>query len=164
MELGFPVIEDAAHAVDSEYEGKPCGSIGDVGIYSFDAVKNLTTWEYDVSDIFIRMTPSDVSAAIGLAQLRRLDQLQERRRAIWDEYQRAFRDIEWIGTPLDPAVNETHSYFTYFIQMPHRDELARHLLKKGIYTTLRFHPLHLNAIYKSKKTLPNAEEVGSIGV
>lgn len=41
IELGYPVIEDACHAVDSLYKGKPCGTIGDAGVYSFDAVKNL---------------------------------------------------------------------------------------------------------------------------
>jgi len=45
IELGFPVIEDAAHAVDSTYKGMPCGSIGDIAIFSYDAVKNLTVGE-----------------------------------------------------------------------------------------------------------------------
>ena len=44
-ELGLPVIEDAAHAVDSTYKGKPCGTLDEVGIYSYDAVKNLTVGE-----------------------------------------------------------------------------------------------------------------------
>ncbi|HEX9640167.1 MAG TPA: aminotransferase class I/II-fold pyridoxal phosphate-dependent enzyme, partial [Candidatus Krumholzibacteria bacterium] len=43
--FGLPIIEDAAHAVDSFYKGRHCGTIGDVGILSFDAVKNLTTCE-----------------------------------------------------------------------------------------------------------------------
>jgi aminotransferase len=43
LELGLPVIEDTAHAVDSKLDGQSCGSIGDVGIFSFDAVKNLAT-------------------------------------------------------------------------------------------------------------------------
>ncbi|MFN8171173.1 MAG: DegT/DnrJ/EryC1/StrS family aminotransferase [Candidatus Nanopelagicales bacterium] len=43
--LGYPIIEDAAHAVASTYKGKPCGGVGDVGIYSFDAVKNLAVGE-----------------------------------------------------------------------------------------------------------------------
>ncbi|MEI7745263.1 MAG: DegT/DnrJ/EryC1/StrS family aminotransferase, partial [Chloroflexota bacterium] len=43
--LGLPVIEDAAHAVVTQYRGKPAGGIGDVGIFSFDAVKNLAVGE-----------------------------------------------------------------------------------------------------------------------
>ena len=45
QDLGLPIIEDAAHAVDSSYNGISCGSIGDVGIFSFDAVKNLAVGE-----------------------------------------------------------------------------------------------------------------------
>lgn len=43
--FGLPIIEDAAHAVDSKIGEKYCGSIGDVGIYSFDGVKNLAIGE-----------------------------------------------------------------------------------------------------------------------
>jgi dTDP-4-amino-4,6-dideoxygalactose transaminase len=45
VSLGYPIVEDAAHAVDSTLDGKYCGGIGDVGIYSFDAVKNLAVGE-----------------------------------------------------------------------------------------------------------------------
>jgi len=45
LALGYPVIEDAAHAIDSTYRGLPCGAIGDVGIFSYDAVKNFTVGE-----------------------------------------------------------------------------------------------------------------------
>src|SRR5690606_31521999 len=45
LALGYPVIEDAAHAVDSRLDGEACGGIGDIGIYSFDAVKNLAVGE-----------------------------------------------------------------------------------------------------------------------
>lgn len=45
LELGYPVIEDACHAIDSTYKGRPLGTIGDVGVYSFDAVKNLSIGE-----------------------------------------------------------------------------------------------------------------------
>jgi aminotransferase len=206
LDLGLPVIEDAAHAVDSRIGERACGSLADVGIYSFDAVKNLTTgggggltardasrmararrlrycgigrsgfeaarsagaaerwWEYDISDAFIRSLPSDIAAAIGLAQLERLDALQARRRAVWDRYQEAFSEVEWITTPVGPGPGERHSYFTYFIQVPHRDRLARHLLERGIYTTLRFHPLHLNRFYGSQGRLPVAETLSETGL
>ena len=114
LKLGYPVIEDAAHAVDSTYKGQQCGNIGDVGIFSFDAVKNLTVgegggvvtkkpeliekakvlrycgigksgfesaaessndenrwWEYNIQYTFIKMLPTNLSASIGLAQLKK---------------------------------------------------------------------------------------------
>lgn len=200
LELGLPVIEDAAHAVDSYYKGKACGSIGDVGIYSFDAVKNLTTgegggiatrnkelidrakilrycgigksgfeaaaatasqknrwWEYNITEPFIKMLPTNIAAAIGLAQLEKIDDLQAWRKKIWDIYQTEFRDVSWIITPPDPEEYEKHSYFTYVIRVPNRDKLARYLFDAGIYTTLRYHPLHMNALYKSKAVLKNSE-------
>ena len=43
--FGLPIVEDAAHAIDSHDEGRHCGTMGDAGIFSFDAVKNLTTGE-----------------------------------------------------------------------------------------------------------------------
>ncbi|MDC3297669.1 DegT/DnrJ/EryC1/StrS family aminotransferase, partial [Flavobacteriaceae bacterium] len=114
-ELGLPIIEDAAHAIYSKYKGEQCGTIGDVGIYSFDSVKNLTCaeggglvtkdtskinraktlrycgigksgfqnassdgstirwWEYDISEPFIKMLPNNISASIGLGQLKKID-------------------------------------------------------------------------------------------
>jgi dTDP-4-amino-4,6-dideoxygalactose transaminase len=200
LELGIPVIEDAAHAVDSFYRGKPCGGIADVGIYSFDAVKNLTTgegggiatrekelierakilrycgigksgfeaaaatageknrwWEYNIKEPFIKMLPTNIAAAIGLAQLEKIDDLQAWRKKIWDIYQKEFSDISWIIKPVEAAADEQHSYFTYVIRVPNRDKLARYLFEADIYTTLRYHPLHLNPLYQSKAKLENSE-------
>lgn len=195
IKLGYPIIEDAAHAVDSYYKGKACGGIAVVGIYSFDAVKNLTMgegggitvsdeskfarakvlrycgigksgfeasdhgkkrwWEYDIREPFIKMNPSDISAAIGLDQLEHLDELQAYRKKIWDTYQNEFADIDWIITPQEANEGDKHSYFTYNIRVPKRDEFAHYLFDNGIYTTLRYHPLHLNELYRSKEVLPN---------
>ncbi len=202
LELGLPVIEDAAHAVDSFYKGRYCGGIGTVGIYSFDAVKNLTTgegggivtkekemlerakmmrycgigksgfdaavsnakgkdrwWEYNISEPFIKMLPTNIAACIGLGQLEKLDDLQAHRKKIWERYQEGFKAVDWIITPVDAEAHEKHSYFTYVIRIENRDELAKYLLDNGIYTTLRYHPLHLNALYKSKISLPNSEQL-----
>lgn len=199
--LGFPVIEDCAHAVDSRLAGVPCGMLGDVGMWSFDAVKNLAMpegggvaakdpslterarqlrycgvgksgfeashvkdarwWEYDIVAFFPKLIPNDVCAAVGLAQLRKLDANQRRRKAIWDHYQREFADLGWLVHPVDAAADEQHSYFTYVVRVPggRRDALARRLLEQGIYTTLRYHPLHLNPIYGSTARLPVSERL-----
>ncbi len=203
-ELGYPVIEDACHAVDSLYKGKPCGTIGDVGVYSFDAVKNLSMgegggvvsksssameradilrycgigksgfeasthgkdrwWEYNIVEPFIKMNPSDIAASIGLAQLDKLDELQAYRKKIWDIYQKELGEMSWIINPVEANAGDKHSYFTYFIRVPHRDKLAKYLFENGVYTTLRYHPLHLNPLYKSTVQLKNSEELNETGL
>lgn len=200
LDLGYPIIEDAAHAVDSRHRGQACGTLGDIGVYSFDAVKNLvmgegggvTTrdekasqlarclrycgiessgfdaankrarwWEHDVHDVFPKMLPSDVSASIGLAQLEKIDRLQSIRRHVWDRYQAAFASLEWLERPLEAREGDRHSYFTYCIRVKddRRDELAARLHENGIYSTLRYQPLHHCSVYSSAVELPNSDRL-----
>ena len=196
MELDLPIIEDAAHAVHSHYNGVTCGNIADIGIYSFDSVKNLAVgegggiaannpklieqaktmrycgigqssfaqsktkdrwWEYDIKQPFIKMIPTDISASIGLAQLDRIEELQDRRKRIWEYYK---DNLKGVISPADATPWDRHSYFTYTIKVKNRDELAKYLLSENIYTTLRYHPLHLNEIYKQTHiSLPNCEQL-----
>lgn len=200
-ELGLPLIEDAAHAVDSKLKGRSCGSMGDIGMYSFDAIKNLAMpegggitaqnpeimektkvvrycgigksgfeasrqkqnrwWEYNIIDFFPKLLPNDICASVGLAQLRKLDALQARRKEIWETYQRELEGIPWLVKPQNAATDEQHSYFTYVIRAVGgcRDRLAQYLYDKGVYTTLRYHPLHMNPIYKSDARLPVTEQL-----
>ncbi len=203
--LNKPVIEDAAHAVDSRLNGKACGSIGTIGIYSFDAIKNLAMadgggvtaqdpelvararllrycgigksgfeaavdknrwWEYRIVDFMPRFLPNDINASIGLAQLRKLDALQKERKRIWELFQTELANLGWLVRPQDPGPQERHSYFTYFVRVLNgrRDRLAKYLYEKGIYTTLRYHPLHMNPIYKSAARLPNCERLNEEGL
>lgn len=204
LELGYPIIEDACHAVDSIYKGKPCGTMGDIGVYSFDAVKNLSMgegggvvshnqeymqradilrycgigksgfeasthgkdrwWEYNIVEPFIKMNPSDIAAGIGVAQIGKLDSLQAYRKRIWDIYQSEFKDVEGIETPMDAKEGDKHSYFTYFIRVKDRDKMAKYLFENGVYTTLRYHPLHLNPIYNCREVLPNCEKLNEEGL
>jgi dTDP-4-amino-4,6-dideoxygalactose transaminase len=200
--LGLPIIEDAAQAADGYRKGKVCGSIGEVGIYSFDAVKNIAAgegggitartpehmararllrysgigksgfeasgdgkkrwWEYHISEAFIKMNPSDIAAGIALAQLRKLDGNQARRKQVWDTYQRELKSISWLKLPPEASTGDKPGYFTYVIRIANgkRDDLARYLLENGIYSTLRYHPLHLNALYRqTEKKLPICERL-----
>jgi len=200
-ELGFPIIEDAAHAVHSIYKGNSCGGLTEVGIYSFDAVKNLTAgeggglatinkdmierakmlrycgigksgfdaavssaseknrwWEYNITETFIKMLPTNIAAGIALAQLKKIDDLQSKRKRIWDKYQEEFKNIPWLTRPVEANPGDRHSYFTYCIRTPLRDEMAHYLLANNVYTTLRYHPLHLNPIYNQvNQKLKNSE-------
>jgi dTDP-4-amino-4,6-dideoxygalactose transaminase len=205
MSLGFPVIEDAAHAIDSYYNGRACGSIGDVGIYSFDAVKNLAMgegggitfksdeayqrarilrysgigksgfeastngksrwWEYNIVEPFIKMNPSDIHAAVGLEQIESLDRNQSIRKSIWLKYQNAFKELNWLICPVDPPSYSKHSYFTYTVKLNlNRDLFAKYMYESGIYTTLRYHPLHLNKLYNSKVKLKISEELNDTAI
>lgn len=205
IKLGYPVIEDAAHAIDSTYKGISCGAIGDIGIYSFDAVKNLAMgegggitfkdteayqravilrysgigksgfeasthgksrwWEYNIVEPFIKMNPSDIHAAIGIEQLESLDHNQSIRKKIWIKYQEQFKDLNWLECPIDPPFYSKHSYFTYTIKLKHdRDKFAKYMYDSGIYTTLRYHPLHLNGLYKSISNLSNSEKLNECAI
>jgi aminotransferase len=204
--FGLPIIEDAAHAIDSQIDGKYCGSFGDVAIYSFDSIKNLATpegggiiadeellslareyrycgvsksgfssaaanpkdkwWEHRIKHVWPKMLPNDVCASIGLAQLRKLDSNQTKRKSIWDRYQEAFSGLECLVRPVEATQNEKHSYFTYFVRITNgrRNELAKYLLDNGVYTSMRYHPLHLNDIYYSKRRLSICETLNDQGL
>jgi dTDP-4-amino-4,6-dideoxygalactose transaminase len=204
--LGYPVIEDAAHALDSRIGDRYCGTLGALGIYSFDPVKNLATcdagaivgpaelvkrakeirycgiaksgleaavtdrfspwWVHDIVTAFPRVIPNDIAAAFGIAQMRRLPQLQRRRRQIWQAYQDNLSTLSWIRQPPDAPENCTHSYFTYLIRVPAniRDRLAHYLYDAGVYTTLRYHPLHQIGMYRTEYRLPNTETIAVEGL
>jgi dTDP-4-amino-4,6-dideoxygalactose transaminase len=203
--FGLPLVEDAAHAVDSSLDGRPCGTLGDVGVFSFDSVKNLATpdgggvasrraalvervrhlrycgaggsgfdrsrrggrwWEHDRVDVFPRAIPNDVSASIALAQLRKLPEHQARRGEIWRAYQEAFADVGWLELPPEASSRERHSYFTFLVRVldGRRDALAQHLLSRGIYSTLRYQPLHLVLGEARDPHLPNAETLNEQGL
>lgn len=205
LDLGIPIIEDAAHAVDTKYKNRFCGSMGDIGIFSFDSIKNLAIgeaggitankpslikrarelrycginksgfkqaqenanslwWRHEIKEIYHKLLPTDLSAALGIIQLSRLDKLQVSRKKIWDYYQSALKKNDAIKLPIDAKKDETHSFFTFLIQVEKRDQLAKHLYSKGIYTTLRYHPLHLEPIYKSKAKLTVTEQLAENGL
>lgn len=204
LAFGLPVIEDAAHAVDSTYKGKWCGSIGEVGIYSFDSVKNIATpdlgavvtrnseiaewvksvrysgiaksgaesstestswWTPRHIEVMPKYSPNDVAAAMGLSQLNRIRSLQSRREELWRTYEErlaANRDLTLPLLELDYVYR--HSWFTFFIRVSSkvRDDLARFLLAKGIYTTVRYSPLHVLEIFtppdgRKIRPLPGSE-------
>jgi aminotransferase len=204
VSLELPIIEDAAHAVDSHSGGRPCGSIGTVGVFSFDSVKNVATpggggvaspdaellsrvrslrycgvggsghsragtgrwWIQHAPSPFPRATPNDVSAAIGLAQLARLPESQHRRRQIWERYDEGLAGVAGLLLPARAPDTDRHSYFTYLIRVEgsRRDALAQALLEHGVYTTLRFHPLHLNPAFAPQPPLRGCELLAEQGL
>lgn len=206
LQFNIPIIEDSAHAVNSKYNGKHCGTIGDIGVFSFDSMKNIAVgegggismksgsyyemaenyilsgigrsgvetfrnkkvrwWENEIQDAFIKMRASDITAGFGIAQLNKLSSLQNRREQIWNAYKNELNDINQISMPADsiPLGTIEHSYFTFFLRTPYRDDLAYFLYERGIYTTLRFFPLHMTKYYKNTNRLFNTEKLNETGL
>ena len=203
------VIEDNACSVATTYKGRPTGTLGDFGVWSFDSMKILVTgdgsiihakdpdmlaeiktrsylgllsqsgysssvdqkwWEYDISYPGRRSVVNDITSAIGLVQLSRLEEFIDRRKQIHDYYNAFLGDRNWIKTPTpiyeSGLGDRESSYYMYWIQLQDertRDKLAVHLKENNIYTTFRYYPLHLVKYYDQyHEQLPNAEKAANI--
>jgi len=162
--LGIPVIEDCAQALGSRYEGAPTGSFGALSVFSFYATKVICTGEggmiavnnlqllekirdlrdYDEKDdhrLRYNYKLTDLQAALGLAQLRKLPTLIGRRRALARQYDEFLceRLLPVPGCPPD----RDHIYYRYVIRTKHVAELLAAGGETGIaYRRPVFKPLH----------------------
>jgi len=194
---GIHVIEDAAHAAGSHYEGRPIGA-GPVGstaasdavAFSFYATKNLTTgeggmitthlpalaeamrmlslhgashhawdrytergdWYYEVLAHGFKYNLSDIQAAIGIHQLRKLDRFIERRVLYAGIYNRAFAGLGEVETPPDnPRCR--HAWHLYILRLNlgrltiDRAQFIRELRERGIGTSVHFIPVPLHPFF-----------------
>ncbi len=194
----IPIIEDCAHACGSIFNNQKCGSLGDIGVFSFHAVKNLSTgdggmittndfniyerakklrwlgidkntwdrtdknksywWEYDVSEIGLKCHMNDINAAIGLVQLKKLDQMNLRRKQITDMYFEGLKDLHQIILPIMDTHNSKSSWHIFCIKCLNRNDLSVYLKKKDIMTGVHYKPIHLYKCYDNIPSLPNAEK------
>jgi perosamine synthetase len=184
VENDLVVIEDACQSHGAEYKERKVGSLGDAGCFSFYPTKNMTTSEggmittdddgiaemariyrnhgqvkryyHDYIGYNFRMT--DICAAIGLEQLRKLDGFTEKRQgnaAYLDE------GLEKVATPF-VASDRTHVYHQYTIAVENRDEFNTKLNDEGIGTGI-YYPVPINEqeYYKAlgyASDTPNASE------
>ena len=198
------VIEDAAHAPGAEFKGKKCGTIGDVGCFSFFANKNLVTGEggmiitnddsltekirimrshgmttltwdrhkghahsYDAVDIGFNYRINEIASAIGLIQLKKLDENNEKRREIVEKYRKRLENISGISIPFENH-KEKPSYHIFPILLSEdvsRNEFINRLKEKGIQTSIHYPPIHLFTYYRKmfgfeEGMLPKTEYVG----
>lgn len=114
-------------------------------------------WDYNiVQGNGIKAYMTNVQAAIGLGQLRRLDALLAKRQQIQERYNKAFRGNAWFTEPL---YSRTVQYYTP--KWADRDGLNEFLGANGIHTGMHFKPLHLMTYWKKNhdRPLPHTEEV-----
>jgi perosamine synthetase len=171
---GIRVIEDAAEAVGSEYCGRLAGAFGDLSVFSFHGSKTLTTGEggmlvTDRGDLFERAqflrdhgrVPGDVQffnteiaykykmssmqAALGLAQLERIDELVQKKRDIFAMYRDAFADVDEITLNAEP-VGTKNSYWMITAVWDRafgksKNEVVIAMRERGVDVRPFFHPL-----------------------
>lgn len=188
------LVEDCAEALGSAYEGAHVGNFGDVATYSFYGNKTLTTGEggmvtsndatiaervthfkgqglakyreywHDVVGYNYRMT--NICAAIGVAQLERIEAILARKRVIAELYKHALADTEYEVHA--EATNVRHSYWmvTLLVKDPsRRDETRSYLARQGIETRPAFYPVHTMPMYSQRYERHRvAEDLASRGI
>lgn len=116
-------------------------------------------WEFDISAYGHRAIMNNVTAAMAIEQLKKLPMFMAKREAVHNTYNEGLKDIDWIDLPLPLEEGSRSSFYFYHIQLKNgkRDELARYLRERGIYTTYRYFPLHRVPHYGISGNFPNAD-------
>jgi perosamine synthetase len=187
------VVEDAAQSHGAEYDGKKVGGIGDVGCFSFYATKNMTTGEggmittndgelaakirllinhgqtekYHHISLGYNYRMTEISAAIGHVQLRKLENFNKKRRENAQILTDGIRKIRGL-TPPHIAEKVKHVFYQYVIRVESefpldRDTLAKHLQKSGVGVAVHYPaPIYKQPLYQGlgyeKTVCPNTED------
>ncbi len=156
--FGVPIIQDAAEAHGSHYKGRPAGSAGDIGAFSFHANKTITTGEggavctsseplaarmrtmanhgmkperpYHHEELGRNFRMTNIIAAIGVGQLERWDELVAARRRIAARYDEGLRGSPYGRQPVAEWADA--SAWLYVVTTPERDRVVQHLRADGI--------------------------------
>lgn len=120
--------------------------------------------KYGWCDIGSSFLPSELNAAFLWAQLEQLDDIQGRRRHIWERYDQALRNHlpkEYCLPELpDYATNNYHMYYILCPSLEAREELMSYLKNNGVQTTFHYLPLHSRKYYEDRhdgRQLPNCD-------
>jgi len=205
---GLKIIEDCAHAIETTFHGRPAGTMGDFGCFSFYVTKNIVTGEggmiltknkddanrckvlalhgmskdawnrfsdegykhYEVVECGFKYNMTDIQAALGIHQLKRVDSYWRKRENIWQQYNEAFADLP-ITLPAPPEKNTRHAYHLYTILVNQertgisRDQfltaMARHNIGTGVhYLSIAEHPYYQKTFGWRPEEYPNARRIG----
>ncbi len=190
--FSLKIVEDAAHALPTEYKDRMIGTIGDITVYSFYVTKTIATgeggmvvtdnaewaqrirtmrlhgisrdvfdryqsdkpsWYYEVVAPGFKYNMPDIAAAIGIHQLRKVEQFRLRREAIALKYNEYFVDLP-LKVPYVARPEDKHAWHLYVIQLElerlsiSRDRFIELMNKEGIGTSVHFIPLHIHPYWR----------------
>lgn len=192
------IIEDACEAIGAKWNDQYVGLIGDVGVFAFYPNKQITTGEggmlvtnsekiYKLASslrnqgrnidsewlehqyIGYNYRMSELQAALGLAQIERLDEILEKRKTAAENYLNLIKKYQLpLQTPKQ-LPQSTISWFVFIIILPekiNRDMLINALARENIQTKPYFPSIHLQPSYKllfnyQEGTFPNSEKASS---
>jgi perosamine synthetase len=201
---GLRVIEDGAEAHGAEYKGRRVGAIGDAGCFSFYGNKIITTGEGGmvVTDdralaaqmrllrnqafeeprfvhrfVGFNYRLTNIQAAIGLAQVERIDERVAHKRAMAGWYSRLLAGAAGVTLPAEEPWAK-NVYWMYGIVLdeafgPNRDETMRALAAHGVETRAFFHPMHQQPVFRDgadprfpdvRGAYPVSERLGRCGL
>jgi len=116
-----------------------------------DSKTKKYSWYYNVEDIGFKYQMNDITASIGLVQLKNLDKSNKKRFLISQQYNNAFKKINEIETPIIKSYMTQPACHNYVIKVPNRDALIKFLDKKKISTGVHYIPNNHFKIYEKYK-------------
>ena len=196
------LIEDAAEVFGLKYKNKPCGSFGDISILSFYANKHITTGEggmlltnnsklnekfkdyrnlcfgskknrFNHYDISWNYRYTNIQAALGLNQLKRINKIIKKKYHIGNYYYKYFKDLKNVILQPNKLSYSKNIYWVFGIVLKRNNkkkinEVIKRLAKKNIGTRPFFWPMHKQDAFKNKNyfkkvILPNSEFIAKNG-
>jgi len=178
---GLKLIEDAAEMIGQTCRGRPCGSFGDLSTFSFYPNKHVTTGEggmiltdddklaeacrslrnlcFQPHKRFVHermgwnLRMSNMQAALGLAQLERLDEFVKRKRAMAARYFELLKNVSGVQLPLTETEYAVNIYWVFGVVLNEdvpfdAEEAMRRLAKMGVGTRPFFWPMHEQPVFQ----------------
>lgn len=112
-------------------------------------------WRYDITGLGMKINMADINAAIGLAQMRIYSDLIKERKRVFNRYNEAFKQYDWVITPPAVSNGKESSYHLYALRIKNieeeqRDRIIDEIAKDGVAVNVHFIPMPMLSFFKEK--------------